>query len=256
MFFGGAMNDVLTKAASSEELADQMYRAIEMNDLDWLLSVAALGWTYGPVRKLSTAAADEGCEAARKRVEHPWWHPLELAAFDNSPECLAWLLERAKGEDPQNPRPVEMGRALHFAAQSMDSECALLLLEAGADPNALGDHGERPLHRAIFDGCAGAIEALAKAGADPNAIDLRGHSALTRAVGEGNPEPVAALLLAGADPWREQGGRGAGELARELDRFVERSDFLNSVWRSMGEAKALEDCATRAQQAGARRFGL
>jgi uncharacterized protein len=61
--------------------------------------------------------------------------PLHLAAFFAQPEIAALLLER--GADPnavaRNPMRVT---PLHSAAASRQLEIARLLLEAGADPNA------------------------------------------------------------------------------------------------------------------------
>lgn len=45
-----------------------------------------------------------------------------------------------------------------------------LLLEHGANPNAVGDMGETPLHVAISQSNGRAVAALLKAGADPNVV--------------------------------------------------------------------------------------
>jgi ankyrin repeat protein len=57
---------------------------------------------------------------------------------------------------------------LHVMAWRGDSHGTALLIEAGADVNAIGDMGEAPLHVAVRNESVGIVELLLRAGADPN----------------------------------------------------------------------------------------
>jgi ankyrin repeat protein len=64
------------------------------------------------------------------------------------------------------------------------------------------------LFRWAAEGAAGEIERLVAAGADPNAVDENGETPLHFACDRGQLEAVRALLLAGADPnAREEQGQ-------------------------------------------------
>jgi hypothetical protein len=52
----------------------------------------------------------------------------------------------------------------------------LCLCELGADPNAVDKNGTAPLHRAVRNRCAAAVEALLDGGADPNATNRSGST--------------------------------------------------------------------------------
>ena len=55
-------------------------------------------------------------------------------------------------------------------------DTVLRLLELGADPNAFDKNGTAPLHRAVRNRCAAAVEALLAGGADPRATNRRGST--------------------------------------------------------------------------------
>ena len=55
---------------------------------------------------------------------------------------------------------------LHAAIYRDDNYGATLLIEVGADINAVGNTGYTPLHAAVFEGNAALVEALLEAGAD------------------------------------------------------------------------------------------
>ena len=98
---------------------------------------------------------------------------------------------------------------LHVAAGwTRDSAVVTLLVDAGADVNALDPYGYTPLHRAARDNAGPAvITALLEAGADPNRWTAgarheylaRGITPLHEAAANENPAIAARLIEAGAD---------------------------------------------------------
>ena len=91
---------------------------------------------------------------------------------------------------------------LHSAAAYTNNPTVVqLLLEADADPNAMNDRGQTPLHRGATNSNPVVISHLLSAAADPNAMDNDGYTALHYAAAQsGNARAVTRLLGAGADP--------------------------------------------------------
>lgn len=95
----------------------------------------------------------------------------------------------------------------------LDYEGVRRRLDAGADPEAWGAGGSRPLHRAVLFGSAAVVAELARRVADVDALE-NGSTALWDAVVAGRAENARALAAAGADPWRVGfGGWSAGRLS-------------------------------------------
>jgi hypothetical protein len=79
-------------------------------------------------------------------------------------------------------------RPLHYAVDGIPGsarwnpvaqrETVLCLLELGADPNAVDKNGTAPLHRAVRNRCAAAVEVLLDMGADPQATNRSGSTAV------------------------------------------------------------------------------
>ena len=128
-------------------------------------------------------------------------------------ECLQ------AGADPNDPR--DFFPAISVAARiATDPAVIDLLVEAGADPNALPEGNPRvlgyrpgytPLHMAAqWNPNPGIVDALVAAGADLEARSAEGTTPLHAAWGNPNPTVVQALLRSGADPLaRDQSGRPA-----------------------------------------------
>jgi len=102
--------------------------------------------------------------------------------------------------NPMSKGVYHMSRELFRAVQGFDHKRVKELLSRGADPNAVGNFGMRPLHLAVYVGNREAAEILLNHGADPNARDLAGGTPLHWAVAGGFPDIVELLLERGADP--------------------------------------------------------
>lgn len=101
--------------------------------------------------------------------------------------------------------------ALHLAAAGYRVEIARILLDAGADPNATGNHRRSgPLHYAADGYISGPawdaqrqvkmIQCLLEAGAEIDAQDMNGATPLHRAVRTRCAAAVQSLLEAGCAP--------------------------------------------------------
>ena len=107
---------------------------------------------------------------------------------------------------------------LHLAAYFGRDEAAELLLERGADVNAVSRNESvqaAPLGSAAAGGHAKLVGILLEHGADPNARQAGGFTPLHAAAQNGDRDSVEALLESGADPAAaNDDGRTPGELAR------------------------------------------
>jgi uncharacterized protein len=108
--------------------------------------------------------------------------------------------------------------ALHFAAFFGHPDAAKLLVERGADLEARSTNTQfaldaAPLHSASAAGQLEVCEVLLDAGADVNAVQHGGYTALLDAAANGNSELVALLIERGADRTaRLDDGRGVEDL--------------------------------------------
>ncbi|XP_034250301.1 transient receptor potential channel pyrexia [Thrips palmi] len=98
---------------------------------------------------------------------------------------------------------------LHYAVQSDATDCAQLLLQAGAIPNTPQVFTETPLHVAAALGSASCVGLLLEHGADVRVqFGAMRATALHLAAEDGNAECARLLLEAGADTtainWRRQ----------------------------------------------------
>lgn len=73
--------------------------------------------------------------------------PLTAAGFSGMPELLKLLLDFEANPNACNPEGMT---ALHSVARTHNIDCALLLLEFGADLNAKSSNGRTPLTTAII----------------------------------------------------------------------------------------------------------
>jgi ankyrin repeat protein len=91
---------------------------------------------------------------------------------------------------------------LHHAAIDGVDDVAEVLLDGGADPNALDAQQWTPLHFAARAHHVALAEMLLRRGASIDAVDSFGNTPLFRATfdSKGRGEMIAMLLRAGANP--------------------------------------------------------
>ena len=108
--------------------------------------------------------------------------------------------------------------ALHYGARNGHCKVCQLLLQNGANVNALTRAGQAtPLHRAATQGHVEITDLLLKSGADPNIGDADGFTALHRAV-ISNSGSVCKLLVSKTNPKNvDNSGRTPLDLAEERD---------------------------------------
>lgn len=93
-------------------------------------------------------------------------YPLGLACYFSQPDAVALLLERG-ADVTQVARNDMQVQALHAAVAGRNANTVRLLLEAGADPNAVQHGGWTPLAQAEHHGDPELISLLLAAGAQP-----------------------------------------------------------------------------------------
>jgi len=150
----------------------------------WVLIGVALFGVIGVLTRSSIGRGEE--ERRAQRAEG--FPPLIVAVNDDQLEEVRRLL--ATEENVNGMFGREKDRPLHFARSG---EMVRLLLEAGAERDALNDQKETPLHTVRFPGAA---EALLVAGADPKALDEIRETPLHDVP---NEELVELLVAWGAD---------------------------------------------------------
>lgn len=92
------------------------------------------------------------------------------------------------------------GGPLFIAAGLYNSNIVKVLLDRGADPDLIGESGDKtPLHQATLVGSIENIDLLVNASANIEKHNARGKTALHVASGDGNLNAIKLLLEAGAD---------------------------------------------------------
>jgi len=124
-----------------------------------------------------------------------------------------------------------LGLAVFFGHE----EIARQLVAAGADVNRPSRNAIRvsPLHSAVESGNLALLNLLLQHGANPDAVEFLEATPLHSAAARGSQEMVERLLASGADPQRKtKEGKTAADLARQYDH-ESLAAFLDSKPRKM-----------------------
>jgi hypothetical protein len=148
--------------------------------------------------------------AARDRFQYT---PLHWAAVQGHWDVVAMLVER--GADV-NALGWDGGTPLHMACHHDRPDMVRLLLDAGADLTVRNQWGRTPLHVAARRNCDLVASLLLARGADPNAVTKEGWTPLHVAHMAGHPRVQELLVAEGADPHRkDDDGKVAADYAFE-----------------------------------------
>ena len=126
-------------------------------------------------------------------------------------ECLAEDPARVAAVSPDGFTP------LHYACFFQQPAVAVLLIELGADVNAVTANPARlrPIHSAAASRSAELVRLLLEGGADPNTQQVGGWTPLHAAALHNHREMLETLLAHGADPGiQSDDGQTAADLAR------------------------------------------
>lgn len=124
------------------------------------------------------------------------WNLIE-SVFRDNPVNTALMLER--GADPNAVSPVG-NTALMYAAENGNIQIMQLLVSSGADVNVKGFNGSTPLFLAIFNNDFQAARYLLEQGANPNLKDDFGVTPLLYAAATNQYQSADLLMFYEADP--------------------------------------------------------
>ena len=193
--------DVTVATACDPEGISALMRARYRSDADVtgaiLAAVPALdvfeAAAFGDIDRLAALLEADASRAMAFSADG--FSPLHLAAFFGKPEAAELLLSRDAEVDAHGHGWMT-GTALHSAASANHTHVAMVLLDAGADPNARQSGDWTPLHAAAMNGNVALVEMLLAHGADPAAQNDDGATALALADGKGAAAAVARIRQA------------------------------------------------------------
>jgi len=118
--------------------------------------------------------------------------PIFHAVRWNYPSVVRTIINA--GEGVVNYQNLQGNTALHEAAHAGSPQIAAILLDAGANPNAVDNVGRTPLHHAIIWGILDLLKLLVENGGDINLKDGEGQTVLHMAASSGNNDILSWML--------------------------------------------------------------
>jgi ankyrin repeat protein len=129
----------------------------------------------------------------------------ELATAIQSGQRAAAIEMIAKKSADLNAAEADGTTPLIWAANLNDTDLALRLLKAGANPNVRNQFGSTPLGEAALNANTELMKTLLDAGADPNAAGADGQTPLMLVSRTANVAGARLLLDKGCEGERERG---------------------------------------------------
>lgn len=183
---------------------NQLFTLIQSGDIDAVREHMSTDSEVGlRAHESGVSAIVFACYCHQFAIAAALAEPLELglleAAAVGDAERLSALL--AAGSDTATRSPDGF-TPLHYACYFGHEAAARVLLEAGADAEAVADNGTslRPIHSATASKKSALVRLLLEHGVDPNTAQAGGYTALHSAAQHHDQDMMAALIAAGADP--------------------------------------------------------
>uniref|UniRef100_A0A8C2WTY9 Uncharacterized protein n=2 Tax=Cyclopterus lumpus TaxID=8103 RepID=A0A8C2WTY9_CYCLU len=125
---------------------------------------------------------------------------LHLCCEYDQRDCLSFVLSHSQSSMCLEIRNYEGLSPLHLTVLRGQKDLARMLLDAGADINAMDiKSGQSPLMHAVESNKADMVNFLIERGCDVNSQSYSGNTALHSACGRGQVDTVRLLLKSGAD---------------------------------------------------------
>ena len=117
---------------------------------------------------------------------------------------------------------------LYYPAMNGNADIVHMLLEAGADPNAICYNGLFPLYVAAENGNLAVVKELISYGAEINKTTPKGCTSILNAAEEGETDTIRYLLDNGADPYiRNKAGQNAIDAAIAMGQMQTAQMMMN-----------------------------
>ena len=145
--------------------------------------------SLGKLQRLRECARDASVVNSRSK---DGFTALHFACFFGPPEAARILIELGAQVDAVAANPMKV-MPLHSAVSTRNLKAARLLLEHGAPANARQQAGWVPIHAAAQNGDRAMVELLLKHGADPNIANDEGKTPAMVAREKGHRE-IAEML--------------------------------------------------------------
>ena len=202
----------LHQATSAEELERLLDGGWHVDDPGWMGETPLHSAAKRGLPKIALVLIRRGAKVNARRPER-----LDtLLHFASNAEVAGVLIEHGAEVEALD----WLGRTpLHWAAQFGLVDVADLLIQSGAEVDRQGQDGATPLHWAAREGHHEVVRLLLARGAKPDVHDHEGRTPLHFGAWRGKLEAVEELLRAGANPGiRDRSGKTPLHEAKAIGR--------------------------------------